>query len=123
VLSRPEFDDAVRAALKDVTRPEALAGNPLTRSRLIGGGADADAATRLRDVLVDAVDALRAAPQGDKLHRAVATTFFKGVPTQEAAAERLGLPFSTYRRHLSAGLAGVVTHLWEQEVQGGPTSR
>lgn len=119
VLSRPEFDDAVRAALKDVARPEALAGNPLVQSRLIAGGGDADAATLLQDLLADAVDALRTAPQGDKLHRAVATTFFKGVPTQEAAAERLGVPFSTYRRHLSAGVAGVAAHLWEREVQGG----
>jgi hypothetical protein len=117
VLSRPEFEDAVRAALKDAARSDALAGNPLLQSRLVGV-ADDDVATRLLDLLADAVDALRAAPQGDKLHRAVATTFFKGIATQEAAAERLGLPFSTYRRHLAAGIAGVVAHLWEREVHG-----
>jgi hypothetical protein len=118
VLSRPEFDDAVRAALKDVARPDALAGNPLVQSRLVAG--DDDAVDTLLDRLADAADALRAAPQGDKLHRAVAMTYFKGVPTQEAAAERLGLPFSTYRRHLAAGIGGVVAYLWEREVHGGP---
>jgi hypothetical protein len=50
----------------------------------------------------------------------VATTYFKGVPTQEAAATRLGLPFSTYRRHLAAGVAAVTAWLWDRELHGVP---
>src|SRR5215217_310227 len=34
VLSRPEFAEAVRQALRDFTRPDRLASNPLLRSRL-----------------------------------------------------------------------------------------
>ncbi len=39
--------------------------------------------------------------------------------TQERAAAALGLPFSTYRRHLTQGVDRVVAWLWDQEVYGG----
>jgi hypothetical protein len=117
VLSRPEFDTAVRDALRAWHQPEVFAVNPLLRSRLVAerGG---DAADVLRDVLVEAVDDLRADPRAGKQHRALAATFFQGAATQEVAAERLGLPFSTYRRHLSRGLEGVCDRLWQREVHG-----
>ncbi|WP_030545820.1 hypothetical protein [Streptomyces exfoliatus] len=35
VLSRPEFDSAVRDALRALRRPDALAASPLSRSRLV----------------------------------------------------------------------------------------
>jgi hypothetical protein len=37
---------------------------------------------------------------------------------QEAAAERLGLPFSTYRRHLTTGVERVTGWLWQRELHG-----
>jgi hypothetical protein len=74
----------------------------------------------LANLLADAVDALHGSEHGDKLHRAVATTFIKGAPTQEVAAGRLALPFSTYRRHLAAGVEAVTTWLWERELHGAP---
>ncbi|WP_217558698.1 hypothetical protein [Streptomyces sp. GbtcB6] len=48
----------------------------------------------------------------------LATTFFHGVPTREAAAERLDLPPSTYRRHLARGIGQVCDRLWERELYG-----
>jgi hypothetical protein len=33
----------------------------------------------------------------------------------------LGLPFSTYRRHLTQGVDRVVAWLWDQEVYGSPS--
>jgi hypothetical protein len=121
VLSQPEFAEAVRAALRAVRDPRALAASLLARSRVVveRAGED-DRGEALADLLADAVDALRGSEHGDKLHRAVATTFFKGAPTQEVAAERLGLPFSTYRRHLAAGVEAVITWLWERELHGAP---
>jgi hypothetical protein len=46
------------------------------------------------------------------LHR----TFVRAAPTQEAAAEVLGLPFSTYRRHLAKALDQVTELLWSVEI-------
>jgi len=43
-------------------------------------------------------------------------TYVQPAPTQEQAAEQLGVPFSTFRRHLNKGLERVADILWEREV-------
>jgi hypothetical protein len=117
VLSRQEFDSAVRDALNSWRRPDQIAANPLTRCRLTAGSDTEPTETLLR-LLAEAVQALAQDPRTEHLHRATATTFFRAVPTQEAAAERLGLPLSTYRRHLTRGLEEVCDVLWNKEVYG-----
>jgi hypothetical protein len=122
-LSEPEFDQAVRRALRDLHRPDLLAANPLVRSRLVreraaGQGTGADLAGALADLIGEAAGALAADPRDDKLLRAVDRTYLSPAPTKERAAELLGLPFSTYRRHLAQGVARVVGDLWERELYG-----
>ena len=120
VLSQTDFTDAVRQALRDLQRPELLARNPLLHTRLArdhAGNDEPDAET-LEGLLQAAVDALRQHPRDDKLLRAVDRTYLRPAPTQEAAAEVLGLPYSTYRRHLSQGVGRIVAWLWDHEVYG-----
>ncbi|HEY5574249.1 MAG TPA: hypothetical protein VIK64_14605, partial [Anaerolineales bacterium] len=57
-----------------------------------------------------------ASPRSEKYYRALERTYFHPAPTQEAAAELLDLPFSTYRRHLKAGIEHVIDALWQQEI-------
>ena len=45
-------------------------------------------------------------------------TYLEPAATQELAAERLGLPFSSYRRHLTTGIARVTAALWNRELHG-----
>lgn len=90
--------DAVRAALRDLHRADRLAASPLAAA--VGGG-------DLRAALLAAVDALRADPRDARLHRVLDRTYVRPAGTQEKAAEVLGLPFSTYRRHLAAATARV----------------
>jgi hypothetical protein len=45
-------------------------------------------------------------------------TYFQPAATQESAAERLGLPFSTYRYHLARGIERMVEWLWTLELRG-----
>jgi hypothetical protein len=120
VLSQPDFTDAVRQALRDLHREELLARNPLVRTRLARdyAGADEPDAEALEGLLRAAVDALRRDARDVKLLRAVERTYLQPAPTQEAAAEVLGLPFSTYRRHLSQGIQRIVAWLWDHEVYG-----
>jgi hypothetical protein len=118
VLTREEFGDAVRKALRGLNRPGTLTGSPLARSRLVERHPAPDPATALRELLVRTIESLREDPRAVKLHRALSTTFLRGVPTQEAAAERLGLPFTTYRRHLGAGIERVCEELWHRESYG-----
>jgi hypothetical protein len=118
-LSQPEFAEAVRRALRDLHRPNALATNPLVGTRVVRErGAASPARDALRALLHDAVDALRADPRGEKLVRALERTYLRPAPTQEAAAELLDLPFSTYRGHLTRGLERVVDWLWQRELYG-----
>ena len=120
ILSQPDFHDAVRQGLRDLHRPDLLARNPLLRTRLArqfaaGEPPDGELLGRL---LLSAVDVLRGHPRDDNLLRAVNRTYVRPAPNQQAAAEVLGLPFSTYRRHLSQGVRRVIACLWDHEVYG-----
>jgi hypothetical protein len=119
-LSQAGFNDAVRQGLRDLYRPELLARNPLLRTRLAHdyAGADEPDAEALDGLLRAAVHALGEDPRDDKLLRAVDRTYLRPAPTQEAVAELLGLPFSTYRRHLAKGVQRIVGWLWDHEVYG-----
>lgn len=116
VLSQEEFTDAVRKALRHLSKHGELAANPLTRTRLLAGRADP--ARALRELLEDSIRDLGRDPRAGKPHRALDVTYLRGAPTQEAAAERLGLSFSTYRRHLMGGIERIGEDLWRQELNG-----
>ncbi|WP_214105405.1 ATP-binding protein [Acrocarpospora catenulata] len=118
VLSQAEFAEAVRKALRQLSRLDALAASPLTRTRLIAERAGQNPATALGDLLRQAIDDLREDPRSVKFHRALSVTFLRSTPTQELAAQRLGLPFTTYRRHLTAGVERVCADLWHRELYG-----
>lgn len=120
VLSQPEFGQSVRQALRDLRRPDLLARNPLLRTRLArdrAGNREPSAAV-LEALVRAAADSLREHPRDDKLFRAVDRTYLRPAATQERAAAVLGLPFSTYRRHLTHGVDRVMAWLWDQEVYG-----
>jgi len=120
VLSHPDFAAAVRQGLKDLGRRELLTRNPLVRTRLVaeravGGRAAGEV---LEALLREAAAALGDHPRDDKLLRAVDRTYLHPAATQESAAAVLGLPFSTYRRHLGQGVDRIVAWLWDREVYG-----
>ncbi|GII82257.1 hypothetical protein Ssi03_02470 [Sphaerisporangium siamense] len=121
VLPQAKFAEAVRKALRQMPRPDALAASPLTRTRLIAERAGQNPATALADLLRQAIDDLREDPRSVKFHRALSITFLHGTPTQELAAQRLDLPFTTYRRHLTAGIERVCADLWHRELYGANT--
>jgi hypothetical protein len=117
VLSRAEFDSAVRSALRSWNRRDALANSPLIPTRVVAE-AGPEPVDALRRVLRETVERLGADPRDVKLHRAITMTFMQNTPTQQAAADRLGLPFSTYRRHLTRGLDRVCELRWSRELLG-----
>jgi hypothetical protein len=124
VLSHEEFAAAVRELLRDLHRPDRLAGNPLLRCRFVERRAQADPATggqggrleALRAALDEAVATLEASPRDAKGYRAIHRTYVAPAPSQEVAAQLLGLPSSTYRRHLASGLQTITDILWQLEL-------
>ena len=124
VLSQDAFAEAVRDALRDAARPHRLAGNPLLRAALVAAaaGPDADETDRIAALvalLTDAAETLQGTPREAPLWNALRLTYFKPAPSQAIAAERLDVPFSTYRRHLTRGVAHVAETLWRRETGGG----
>jgi hypothetical protein len=120
-LSRDDFGNAVKQALHDFARPGGLTGNPLLRSRLVSDAAAAgkgsnDQTEILKTKIKEAAESLRLHPRDEKLFLALDKTYLHPAPTQEAAAELLDLPFSTYRRHLTNGIQRLTEILWRQEV-------
>jgi hypothetical protein len=116
VLTRPDFDNAVRDALRNYVRTELLLGSPLLEMRIASErGAKAADVARLQQILADAAETIFVNERDQKLHRALELTYFRPAPKQEAVAERLRLPFSTYRRHLTAGVERLIEWLWHQE--------
>lgn len=123
VFDQIEFVCAVQEALRHFTRPDLLYSNPLLRSRLVlEQAATHDNAKRikvLQNCIREATQSLQSSPRDAKLYRALYRTYLSPAATQEQAAEALDLPFSTYRRHLKAGVTRVAGILWQWEVQGG----
>ncbi|MFD6292054.1 ATP-binding protein [Streptomyces sp. NPDC060205] len=117
VLSRADFGDAVRHALRSWHDDSEFAGTPLVRSRLVVTGKSDDLVRELRGVLSSAVDALSRNPRTADVHAALKVTFLDRTRTQEDAARRLAVSFSTYRRHLARGLELVSERLWELETR------
>ena len=111
-LGRDEFDRAVRAALAALNRPDRLAASPLQGSALVGGPEPAE----LASCLIAAIGALSAEPRGTEHRRVLERTYLHPAPSQEAAAELLDLPFSTYRRHLAQAVERLSDRLWAIEI-------
>jgi hypothetical protein len=121
VLSQDEFGEAVREALRVIVHPDRLRHNPLLRSRLVLNDAQTDKGEKdrvfvLQELLKSTGAMLKASPKGEKLYRALDVTYYHPAPTQEAAAEVLDLPFSTYRRHLKSGVERITEILWQREI-------
>ena len=112
--SLPEFTAAMKSALRDYSRVDLLAGNPLLRSRLLAARGPINPAT-LQALLLETVETLFASPRDEKLRRVIDLTYFRPAPKQEAAADRLGLSFGTYRRYLTTALGRLARWLWDQE--------
>ena len=118
MLTRTDFDVAVKGALRHYSRADLLLANPLLEMRIASGpGSQVANVTILQQVLARAAETIFANERDQKLLRVLELTYFHPALKQEAVAERLGLPFSTYRRHLTAGVRRLAEWLWHQEQQ------
>jgi hypothetical protein len=112
--ARPDFERAVRDLLRGWHHQPTVESSPLINTRLAGDGPLAERLEQLRAAVEEAVDTMPGTARGDKLHRTLAVTFFHGSLTQEAAAERLGIAFGTYRHRLAAAVDHVTEQLWQR---------
>ncbi|MEU1299260.1 hypothetical protein [Streptomyces shenzhenensis] len=111
----PEFVGAVKYAYQKVSEPEQLAHSVLLRTGLVASDAGP---AELRQVLTETVSQLRAQPGRRQLADILEITYLSGPRSQQAAANRAALSFSTYRRRLSASLETAAELLRERELYG-----
>ncbi|MDJ0733390.1 MAG: AAA family ATPase [Nostocaceae cyanobacterium] len=121
VLSQTAFIEAVKSGLRNFNRADVLQKNPLIRSRIVeeqvtDKGDLGERVATLQQLIQQAVESLQLSPRDEKLYRVLYRTYLHPAPTQEQAAELLDLPFSTYRRHLKAGMVRVANILWQKEI-------
>jgi hypothetical protein len=114
-LDRVAFTAAVRAALREWGRPDRLATSPLLSARLLAGVPGGRTAEALRAVVEEAAATLAGSPRDRPAYRALHHTYLRPAGTQQAAADLLRLPMSTYRRHLAAGVDRLTEILWHRE--------
>jgi len=111
-LSYADFAAATKQALRDFHRADLLAQNPLLRDGIAPLGASVGPA-ELRAMLTETVETLFGNPRDEKLRRVIELTYFQPGPKQEAVADRLSLPFGTYRRYLTTARDRLSHWLWE----------
>lgn len=119
VLSEPLFRDALQQALRDWPHHERFCQNPLLQSRLVRSarkGLDEAPEATLRRLIHNSVEVLSQHPRHFKFARALELTYLRPAGSQELAAERLGLPYGTYRYQLRMALERVTSALWAHEI-------
>jgi hypothetical protein len=109
-LGRNAFADAVCIALRELNQPDRLATSPLAGTAL---------GPHVGEAVLAGIARLDDEPRGALLHRVLDRTYVRPAPNQEAAAQVLDLPFSTYRRYLARATARLVELLWSIEVGTG----
>ena len=78
-LARAAFDAAVRAALRDLHRPERLQTNPLMGSTL-ASGSEGPTSTGCARPIRAGIDQIGREPRADPLHRVLDRTFVRAAP-------------------------------------------
>lgn len=116
-LPWPEFTEAVKQGYRHLQEPGRLAQNALLGTSLVPAGGDVSA---LREVLTDTVARLRSDPGRRQLGDILEITYLTGPRSQQAAAHRAALSFSTYRRRLSSALTQAAELLRERALYGAP---
>jgi hypothetical protein len=116
-LSKPEFDRAMRRALRDLNQLDALVHNPLVHAGFVTTSSgeratDRQRAETLQRRLREAIEALQQSPRELKLYRALHASFVQPAPTHKQAAQSLHVSLSTFRRDRRAGIARVTNSLW-----------
>ncbi len=119
VMTRRDFESAVREALEAMSRRRPLDELELARTLLVEK-AIADEPGRsvgeaISSLLRRAVEGLADHSRGRDLVAVVRHTYLEPEPKQRAAAHEAGLAYGTYRRRLREAISVITEQLWQWE--------
>jgi len=110
-----DFLGSVRAALRAMRDPIELSRTPLAQRAAsptdVGPSASLERAEALRSRVSNALDSMSGTARGERWKRAIVGTYIEAPASQEEIAERLGMPFRTYRDHLTHGVQELARRL------------
>ena len=87
VLTRIDFEDAVKEALRQYTRADLLTSNPLLRARVVEHRAEGTATVQdLRDMLAETAEVLFGNERDQKLYRVLHLTYLNPAPRRSHGA-------------------------------------
>jgi hypothetical protein len=119
VMTREDFEDAVRDALSAMSRRRPLDRVELARSpmvqRLAGDDTRNAPGEVLRELLKREIEALSEHRRGRDLVAVLTHTYLEPAPKQRAAAHSCGLAYGTYRRRLREAVSLLTERLWHLE--------
>ncbi|WP_338145815.1 AAA family ATPase [Streptomyces scabichelini] len=107
------FEEGVLEALGTWQTPRELATSVLLHSHLVPSGSP-DPVADLRGAITTALDAIQIDPAGIKAHEVLSATYITALCTHKATARRLGVPYGTYRRHLTLAKERLIEQLLRQ---------
>lgn len=121
-LSRQQFEQSLKQALKDYARPDRLHSNALLGCSFVRDACrpqvdTALKAARLRELIARHSNLLAEAKKTQPYQKVLDATYLRPAVNQAAAARELGMPFSSYRRYLADAVRLLTAHLWVAELQ------
>lgn len=116
-LDESAFAEAVRAALRDLDRPDRLTASPLVSAAAVQVGSGAEPGRAVVAFVQAGAKQMADSVRDRSAYRALHHTYLQPAETQRAAADLLDLPMSTYRRHLAAGITRLTAILWRIETR------
>jgi hypothetical protein len=142
-LTEERFAAAVRGALRELGRTDRLADNLLAGTAAVGsagsvgpagsvgsagsvapaGSVGPERGRAVERAIRTAAAELERSPRDRRGYRALHHTYLQPAGTQEKAAELLNLPMTTYRRHLTEGVARLTELLWHHELAARTAAR
>jgi hypothetical protein len=118
-LAEAAFASEVRAALRELGRPDRLAHNRLAGTAGVRAAADGgriESGRAVERAIRAAAAVLEGSVRDRSAYRALHHTYLQPAGTQQGAADLLNLPMSTYRRHLAKGVQRLTALLWQREL-------
>ncbi|MEZ4497637.1 MAG: hypothetical protein R2845_12885 [Thermomicrobiales bacterium] len=117
VLSETEFRSAVRDASIDQSTGEA---GRQSAAAIPSSPSDGEShAGRVAGARTGSRGLLNSEPRDRRFALALERAYLHPAESHEQAAESLGLPYSTFRLHLTTAVQRVVDYLWDLELRSG----
>ena len=116
-IGHADFEDIMRSFLKHYTKPSTLKHIPSLEKLLTRHDQEFKRflCDRLKDLIKLSMDDIfLPSPKTQKYHFIIEHTYIKPLTDHQAVADRLGMSYSTFARHLAKARTQLIDFLWEK---------